>query len=191
MKISYGKFYTTSSLTIIGVDDYSTVRYEKNFYSVPVKYLRKDVTVKGYGNYLSILYQNTEIANYIRCYFSGKTEYRLEHYIDLLERKPRSVFNAKPVKSNVTGTLLDWGRQLPGGNREMVKLLRLCVDYGEDRILSIKNLIPSHIVPTVDMVRTHLNEPTESPVIYLTSKEVTVEPVDLTAYDKKYGMVVQ
>ena len=183
--------FDTSKTVVASVDDYSTVRYEKNYYSVPVKYLRKEVTVKGYGNYLSILYQNTEIANYIRCYFSGKTEYRLEHYIDLLERKPRSVFNAKPVKANVTEALLDWGRQLPGGNKEMVKLLRLCVDYGEERILSIKNLIPSHIVPTVDMVRTHLNEPTESPVIYLTSKEVLVEPVDLTEYDKKYGMAVQ
>ncbi|HCN83759.1 MAG TPA: IS21 family transposase, partial [Sphingobacteriaceae bacterium] len=72
-----------------------------------------------------------------------------------------------------------------------VKLLRLCVDYGEEQILNIKNSIPSHIVPTVDMVRTHLNEPTESPVIYLSSKEVTIEPVDLTEYDKKYGMAVK
>ena len=183
--------FDTSKTVVAGVDDYSTVRYEKNYYSVPVKYLRKDVTVKGYGNYISILYQNTEIANYIRCYFSGKTEYRLEHYIDLLERKPRSVFNSKPVKTNVTESLLNWGKQLPGGNKEMVKLLRLCVDYGEEQILNIKNLIPSHIVPTVDMVRTHLNEPTESPVIYLSSKEVPIEPVDLTEYDKKYGMGVK
>jgi transposase len=183
--------FDTSKTIVAGVDDYSTVRYEKNNYSVPVKYLRKDVTVKGYGNYIRILYQNIEIASYIRCYFYGKTEYKLEHYIDLLERKPRSVFNAKPVKANVTETLLYWGKQLPGGNKEMVKLLRLCVDYGEDRILSIKKLIPSHIVPTVDMIRTHLNEPTKSPVIYLTNNEVPVEAVDLTAYDKKYGMAVR
>ena len=109
----------------------------------------------------------------------------------MLERKPRSVFNAKPVKDNVAKALLDWGRQLPGGNKEMVKLLRLCVDYGEERILKLKDLIPGHVVPTVDMVRTHLNEPTESTVIYLSPNEVPVEAVDLTAYDKKYGMVVQ
>ena len=173
------------------VDDYSTVRFEKNYYSVPVKHLRKEVTVKGYGNYIRILYQNVEIATYIRCYFSGQTQYKLEHYIDLLERKPRSIFNAKPVKENVTRALLDWGRHLPGGNKEMVKLLRLCVDYGEDRILSIKKLIPSHVVPTVDMVRTHLNEPTDEVVIYFSTNEVPVDSVDLTAYDKKYGMAVQ
>ena len=54
-----------------------------------------------------------------------------------------------------------------------------------------KDLIPSHIVPTVDMVRSHLNEPTESTVIYISPNEVPVDAVDLTAYDKKYGMAVQ
>ncbi|SCX76861.1 hypothetical protein [Alkaliphilus peptidifermentans] len=72
----------------------------------------------------------------------------------------------------------------------MVKLLRLCVDYGEEYILSIKNQIPGHIIPTVDMIRAHLNKPTETPIIYL-KKEVPVESVDLSQYDKKYGMVVQ
>ena len=81
-----------------------------------------------------------------------KTQYQLEHYIDLLERKPRSVFQAKPVKENVTQELLEWGRRLPGGNKEMVKLLRLCVDYGEEYILAIKHSLPGGIVPTVDMI---------------------------------------
>ena len=54
-----------------------------------------------------------------------------------------------------------------------------------------KNQIPSHIVPIVDMIRTHLNEPTESPVIYLSKNEVPVDPVDLTEYDKRYGMVAK
>src|SRR5690606_32655067 len=115
--------FDTSKTAVATVDDYSTVRYEKNNYSVPVKFLRKDVTVKGYGNHINILYQNIEIATYPRCYLNNKTEYRLEHYLDLLERKSRSVFNAKPVKANVTKALLDWGEQLPGGNKEMVKLL--------------------------------------------------------------------
>lgn len=182
--------FDTSKTLVARVDDFSTVPFDRNRYSVPTKYLGKEVTVKGYGNHIRILYQNIEIATYERCYLSGETLYELEHYIGLLERKPRAVFNAKPVKANVTKALLDWGKQLPGGNKEMVKLLRLCVDYGEERILSIKNLIPGHIVPTVDMVRTHLNEPVESPVIYLYTPEIPVDPIDLTEYDKKYGMVV-
>ena len=179
--------YDTSKTIMAKVDDFSTVRYEKNNYSVPTKYLRKDITVKGYANTLCILHNNSIIATYSRYYGSGNTQYRLEHYIDLIERKPRSVFNAKPVKENITQELLDWGSHLPGGNKEMVKLLRLCVDYGEEKILAIKRSIPSRIIPTVDMVRIYLQEPVESPVVYL-NHEITVNTTDLTKYDEMYGV---
>lgn len=182
--------FDTSKTAIAKVDDFSTVRYEKNNYSVPTRYLRKNVTVKGYANTLRILHEGTEIATFSRQYGSGNTQYCLEHYIDLLERKPRSVQNAKPVKETLTQELLAWGSQLPGGNREMVKLLRLCVDYGEDRILAIKKRIPSQIVPTVDMVRTYLSEPAESSIIYL-KNEISITPTDLRKYDEKYGVASQ
>lgn len=181
--------FDTSKTVVSRVDDYSTVRYEKNNYSVPTQYLRKEVTVKGYGNYVRIVHNNIEIALFDRCYFSGRTEYKLEHYIDLLERKPRSAFNARPVKETVINELLEWGALLPGGNKEMVKLLRLCVDYGQERILSIKHLIPSNIVPSVDMVRTYLNEPTEIKALCI-NNDIEVNVVDLKKYDEKYGMVV-
>lgn len=182
--------FDTSKTTVAKVDDYSTIRYEKNNYSVPTKYLRKDVTIKGYANNISILHEGTVITTYDRQYGFGNTQYRLEHYIDLLERKPRSVSNARPVKETLTQELLDWGNQLPGGNKEMVKLLRLCVDYGEERILAIKRLIPSQVVPTVDMVRTYLNEPVESSVIYL-NHEIGITKTDLKKYDEKYGVANQ
>jgi hypothetical protein len=72
----------------------------------------------------------------------------------------------------------------------MVKLLRLCVDYGEERILGIKHRIPGYIVPTVDMVRTYLNEPVTSSVIYL-KNEIGITKTDLTKYDEKYGVANQ
>ncbi|WP_148137115.1 IS21 family transposase [Candidatus Formimonas warabiya] len=182
--------FDTSKTAITRVDDFSTVRYEKNNYSVPARYLRKDVTVKGYANSVCILHEGSVIATYSRQYGTGNTEYRLEHYIDLLEKKPRSVFNARPVKETMTKELLDWGSQLPGGNKEMVKLLRLCVDYGEERILAIKHLIPGHIISTVDMVRTYLNEPAKSSVIYL-KNEIAITKTDLRKYDEKYGVAGQ
>ena len=83
--------FDTSKTAMAKVDDFSTVRYEKNNYSVPTKYLRKDVTVKGYANIICILHQGSVIATYFRQYVCGNTQYRLEHYIYLLEIKPRSV----------------------------------------------------------------------------------------------------
>lgn len=180
------RFDTSRTITPI-VGDYSTVRFEKNNYSVPVRYLRKSVIVKGYANEVCIYYNGEIIASFDRLYGSGKTTYRLEHYIDLLERKPRSVFQAKPVRTNVTKELLDWGRILPGGNAEMVKLLRLCVDYGEDRILSIRDQLPRNIVPSVDMIRSYLHEIPEPNVLYL-KNDIPVTATDLRKYDEKCGV---
>ena len=99
--------YDTSKTSLLRVDDYSTVFFEKSYYSVPTRYLRKPVTVKGFGNYMEIHFQNQKIASYRRSYKAGETQYKLEHYIDLLEGKPRSVFNAKPVKQNVSHELIE------------------------------------------------------------------------------------
>jgi transposase len=182
--------FDTSRTATPMVGDYSTVRFDKNNYSVPVKCLRKTIVAKGYANQVCFFYDNELVATYDRIYGIGKTEYRLEHYLDLLERKPRSVFQAKPVKTNMTKELLDWGRLLPGGNSEMVKLLRLCLDYGEERILSIKEQLPQNLVPTVDMIRSQLHETPESNVLYF-KHEIPVTSTDLAKYDEKCGVAAK
>ena len=123
-----------------------------NNYSFSIKYLRKTVTVKGYADKVLILYKGKLIATFDRLYGSGKTTYRLEHYIDLLERKPRCVFQAKPVRETVAEELIDWGKQLPGGNTEMVKFLRLCVDYGEEKVLESRYSLPAgvNLIPVLE-----------------------------------------
>lgn len=89
--------FDPSKTIIATVDSFSTVRLDYNHYSVPVKYVSKEVSTKGYGNELIIMYRNMEIARYHRCYERGKTKYQLTYYIDLIEKRPRSVFNARPV----------------------------------------------------------------------------------------------
>ena len=180
--------YDTSRTATPVVSDFSTVRFDRNEYSVPVKYLRKTVTVKGYANEIHILHAGELVATFERSYGSGKTRYRLEHYIDLIERKPRCVFQAKPVRSTVAAELLEWGKLLPGGNREMVKLLRLCVDHGEEKILRIRDSFPKGIVPTVDMVRTQLHEPADSGIIRFCN-DISVVSTDLAKFDEKCGVM--
>jgi len=162
------------------VDDFSTVRFDGNSYSVPVKYAGKEVSVKGYGNEVAILYRGTELDRYTRCYGKGKTSYRLEHYIDLIESRPRSVFNAKPVKENVSSQLLQAGRRL-SGPREMVKLLRLCIDYGEDRVISAIERIKTPEL-SVEQVLSYLI-PVNEPVKIYPKKEIQVAKPQLEKYD--------
>ena len=69
----------------------------------------------------------------------------------------------------------------------MVKLLRLCVDHGEEKILSIRDSLPHGIVPTVDMVRTQLHEPVETNLIYF-NNDIPVVSTDLKRLDEKCGV---
>lgn len=182
--------FDTSKTVIRRPDDYSTVRFEKNRYSIPTRYLAQEVTVKGYGNRVVFYHRNAVIASYERSYASGETLYQLQHYIDLLERKPRSVQNAKPVKATVAEELLEWGKLLPGGNKDMVRLLRLCVDYGQDQVLRVRHQVPGGVSPTVDLVRSYL-VPSETPPAFYLQSEMEVRPVDLSIYDRKYDMAVE
>lgn len=146
------------------VDDFSTIRFDYNNYSVPVKYAGKEVTVKEYGNEIAILYRSSEITRYPRCYERGSTKYRLEHYIDLIEQRPRSAYNAKPVKSTISEELMEIGRRL-SGPREMVKLLRMVVDFGEERLMTAIEFLQGSEI-TIGQIQAQLipiNQPAKIP----------------------------
>lgn len=182
--------YETARITTPTVGDYSTIRFDRNEYSVPVRFLRKAVTVKGYANKVEIICDRDTVVTYERISGQGKTAYKLEHYIGLLERKPRSVFQAKPVRLTVKQELLDLGKHLPGGNKDMVRLLRMCVDYGEDRVIFAKNRIPGGITPTVDLIRSYLEEPEKNTVIRF-QNDVYINQTNLAYYDEKCGVAAR
>ncbi len=173
------RFDPSKSLTV-RVDDYSTVRFDYNHYSVPVPYAGKEVSVKGYGNCVVILYRSQEIARYTRYYERGKTQYRLAHYIDLIEKRPRSVFNARPVKDNISEELLKLGRRL-SGPREMVKLLRLLMDHGEEPIMAAIDSIKSPEI-SLEQIRAYLI-PVHTPAAVHPLFDVKVEKPQMKRYD--------
>jgi len=163
------------------VGDYSTVRFHLNNYSVPIKYAGKEVSVKGYGSEVVVFYRGDEIARYPRCYEKGKTYYRLEHYLDLIESRPRSVFNARPVKDNISTRLLEAGRRL-SGPKEMVKLLRLCVDYGEAKVLEAISRIGNQEL-SVEQVRAYLIPVANEPAKIHPAIEIPVAKPQIEKYD--------
>lgn len=174
--------FDTSKSTTYKVDSFSTIKFDFNHYSVPMDYVDKDVSIKGFGNEVIVVYKLKQIANYPRCYGRGETKYSLEHYIDLIEHRPRSVFNAKPVKSNVSTQLIEIGKQL-AGPREMVKLLRLCVDYGEVNVIAAVHNVTVQQDLSLDLIRNLL-----VPITYVEpisiNDEVKVKTPELSQYDK-------
>lgn len=173
--------FDTSRSLIAKVDEFATIRFDSNNYSAPFNYVGKDVTVKGYGNSIKLMYRNTEIAAYPRCYGRGEVKYQIEHYIDLIEQRPRSVYNAKPVKQNLHPELLELGKRL-SDPREMVKLLRLCIDYGQERVLKTSKEIPTNGTMTVALLIAYLT-PHEKIKPLSIPGEIRVRNTSLSKYD--------
>jgi transposase len=175
--------FDTSKTTTAKVDEFSTVRFDRNNYSVPVKYAGRDVTVKGYGQSIKILYRNMVLAEFERSYEKRSTFYQVEHYLDLIERRPRSVFNAKPVKDSLPPELLRLGERLPNGAKDMVKLLRLCVDCGTEKVFNAVRSLHNLENVSVDIIRGMVSEtPRAEEVKFI--NDVKVSRVELTGYDK-------
>ena len=71
------------------------------------------------------------VAVYERSYAKGETKFQLDHYIRLLEQRRRAVRNARTVKqANLPAEIFQLAGRLPGGNPDLVKMLRLIVDSG-------------------------------------------------------------
>ena len=123
--------YDTSNTPQVKADDFSLVRFDHNKYSVPYQYSSKNITVKSSGNKVRMMYNGNIIAEYDRDYRHNCTHYRLEHYIGLIERRPRSVYNAAPIKDTVPKEFYQFLMKLDSP-KEIVKGLRLYLDTGTE-----------------------------------------------------------
>lgn len=146
------------------VNAFSTVRYETNAYSVPVKYCGQMVAVKALPEWIEIYCAGEEIARHRRCFGREKSVYQLEHYLPLLERKGRAILQAKPVRDNVSPVFLDWLARQDFKPKQLVDALRHSLEIGFEAVMRGE-------VPAVgqDSVQIH--------------DTVRVDEPDLSAYD--------
>lgn len=151
------------------VSAYSTVRYDTVAYSVPIAYSGCFVSVKAYPEYIEISSNGKVIATHQRCFERNESIYSLEHYLPLLERKGRAIFQAKPVRNNVPQYFLDWLQRQKLTPKELVSLLRLSLETSFDEVMQNRQLADSMDAP-------------------LPPDVVQVAAVDLTAYDALYGL---
>ncbi|MBK5247253.1 MAG: IS21 family transposase [Peptostreptococcaceae bacterium] len=173
-------FDTSRSITK-KVGEFSLVTFDRSSYSVPFIYCGKDITIKGYGTKIMMFYRMEKIAEYDRVYKCNSVNYRLEHYIDLIEKRPRSVYNAKPVKETLSAELLAIGNRL-SGPKEVVQLLRLCIDQGEDAIIkAVQYLSPSQTI-SIEAIKSSMIVPSITKPLVICDK-IKVIPTNLSKYD--------
>ncbi len=160
--------YDPARRTESKVSLYSTVRYDTNSYSVPVQFCGKSVSIKALPERIEIFHGGEMIAVHQRCFGHQESIYSLDHYLPLLERKGRAIFQARPVRQNVPQYFLDWLKQQDLRPKELVALLKQSVEIGFEAVM--------HATTPV--------KPIPAPVIPDGIQAVTV---DLTAYDALCG----
>ena len=91
----------------------STVRFDTNDYSVPVRWAHHPVQVKGFVDRVEIWTCQQCVAIHLRLY--GRHQYVLapSHYIPLLERKPGGIHHGRPFKGE------PWGEDFACMRREL------------------------------------------------------------------------
>jgi hypothetical protein len=126
------------------VDGLGCVRVRTNLYSAPAP-LGKTVEVRLFPNHVEVRDEGRCIAAHERCYERHQQVLDLEHYLDVLERKPGALVGSKPLGAwrerglwpQSYDRLLDelirrHGKQ--SGTRQMVQVLSLIKPHGHARV---------------------------------------------------------
>lgn len=136
--------FELAELSFPRVDGLGCVRVRTNLYSAPAP-PGKTVEVRLYPSHVEVQDEGRCIARHERCYGRQQQVLDLEHYLDVLERKPGALIGSKPLASwrerglwpPSYDRLLDELIQRHGqssGTRQMIQVLSLIKAYGHERV---------------------------------------------------------
>jgi Mu transposase, C-terminal domain len=126
------------------VDGLGCVRVRTNLYSVPAA---PGMTVEAriYPSHIELRNEGRCLARHERCYARQQQVLELEHYLDVLERKPGALIGAKPLAAwrarglwpqsydRLLSQLIERHGKA-SGTRQMIQLLNLIKHYGHARL---------------------------------------------------------
>jgi hypothetical protein len=139
-----GQHFELAELSFPRVDGLGCVRVRTNLYSAPAPPGRT-VEVRLYPSHVEVRDEGRCIARHERCYERQQQVLDLEHYLDVLERKPGALSGSKPLAAwrarglwpdsydQLLAQLLDRHGQ-PSGTRQMVQVLSLIKHHGHARV---------------------------------------------------------
>lgn len=140
MHDSFGIFETS----FVSVNAFRCVIVRSNAYSVPAS-PGKTVEVRIYPAFVEIREDGQRIAQHERCYGHKQQILDLEHYLDVLERKPGALYGSKPLAAwrekglwpaaydrLLAELVRRHGRQ--SGTRQMIHIVELVRQFGHQRL---------------------------------------------------------
>jgi len=127
------------------VDSKGRVRVKTNWYSAPL-WPGLRVTARVWPTFISIERDGTCVATHPRNYGRGHQILNLEHYLDVLEKKPGAMAGSTPLAQwrqagkwpdcmDRIWKQLDARHGRSGGTREMIGLVRAGLSAGWDKLI--------------------------------------------------------
>ena len=176
----------------------SLVRFDRNDYSVPVRWAHHRITAKGYVNRVVLCHHDEIVAVHPRCWKREQLIFDPLHYLALLERKPGALDFALPLAElklpacfELLRRRLESAFDPPGkGTREYISILRLLEKHSLANLKRAVEKALGCMAPSRDVVAMHLLSPEDMrpPRFHLAGREhlrgVQVDPADLRAYDQ-------
>jgi transposase len=128
-----------------GVDNKSRVTVRTNRYSVPVRLAGRQVQARVSAQYVTLYYEGQEVACHERRYGRGQERLQLDHYLEVLLRKPGALAGSVPLAQMRAeghwpqsydrmwhGLKVRYGES--EGTRQMVRLLMLVREQGAEAL---------------------------------------------------------
>ena len=166
---------------IVGSD--LTFRHDATKFSAPQDYIGKTVTVRATSYQIEAWYQGKLVCTHCRPFTKGEHQFLPEHYLPLLEKRPRAIPNAAPLKYGVLPPELEKFRDLNRDQdkyEQLAKILLLGQHVDAEVLLPAVDWANQSGSPTFNTVRFYL----EARDIQMTRQENAVaECVDI-AVDK-------
>lgn len=125
------------------VSKMSTVAFETNQYSVPCAYVGGRVWIKAFVDQVSVVVQNEVIATHPRCDGRDQMILVLDHYLDILLKKPRAVRDARVMHgSDIPEVVRSFHKEMrqrhgADGDRAFVRFMLLHREVGMETIVKV------------------------------------------------------
>jgi len=166
--------------SVVGSD--LTFRYGATKFSAPQEYVGKTVTVRATSYQIEVWHQGNLICTHNRPFTKGEHQYLPEHYLSLLEKRPRAMSNAAPLKYGVLPPELEKFRSLnrePDKYEQLARILLLGRQYDATVLLPAVDWANRSGSPTFDAVR-----------FYIEARDTQTYNQDNKAAPESVGIVV-
>ena len=131
--------FRCSVTRMVKVNKYSLVNYDRIRYSVPCHLVKQTLRLEAFADRIEVWEHNKLVTTHRRSYVRGETVLDLNHYLDILERKPRAVMHAAVVRrlpeiySKARALLI---QQEPDSYKELCHILLLHREFSREQVAS-------------------------------------------------------